>query len=89
MCICCNNKDSKTFQVKDRCYGSIFDCTYFKIELCDSCIKKFNIQNEWFDEKPNEFGEYTYEENIFNLIYGINLHNKLLTNKCSSNIIEL
>ena len=40
-------------------------------------------------KKPNEFGEYTYEENIFNLIYGINLHNKLLTNKCSSNIIEL
>ena len=52
MCICCNNKDSKTFQVKDRCYGSIFDCTYFKkLNYVIAVLKKFNIQNEWFDEK--------------------------------------
>lgn len=90
MCIYCNNKTSKTFQVVNRGYGSIFDMMDLKIELCNNCVKEFKVQRKWFKEKPNEFGEYIYEkniENLINIIINDNLKDETLTNICSSNII--
>ncbi len=72
MCINCENKDiKKTFVIKDRGSGSLFDLTDFKIELCGRCIEKLKVNDKWFDEEPNwsgEYYEYAYENEIMNLL---------------------
>lgn len=72
MCINCEQEDvEKTFLIQGRGYGSLFDLTDFKIELCGRCIKKLKIKDKWFNEEPNwsgEYYEYTYEDEIMNLL---------------------
>lgn len=68
---CENKKIKKTFVVKDRGSGSLFDCMEIKIELCEDCIKKIQLKDEWFDEKPTwdgEYNNYKYENEIINLL---------------------
>jgi len=68
MCICCNNQTDEIFKIENRGYGSLFDLMNIEIPLCNTCIKKFKVKNEWFTENPNGNSEYIYEDNIINLI---------------------
>lgn len=72
MCISCKNELGKTFSVKNRGYGSIFDLMNFEIKLCDDCIKKYDVKEEWFTESSN-FGDYKFETDIENLLQKLNL----------------
>ncbi len=68
MCICCNNQTDEIFKIENRGYGSLFDLMNIEIPLCNTCIKKFKVKNEWFTENPNGNSKYIYEDNIINLI---------------------
>jgi hypothetical protein len=69
LCINCNKLEVKqTFIINNRGYNSIFDLDEVIIPLCNDCIKKLGIKKEWFTEKPNKQGEYTYESEVENLI---------------------
>jgi hypothetical protein len=72
MCCKCNeNKIDKTFFV-NRGYGSRFDLMEITIPLCNTCINELGIKDEWFENNPNEQFEYTYEDELENVITSIN-----------------
>ena len=68
MCMLCEaKKNDKIFKIKDRGYGSIFDLEEFKFQFCERCIEKYNIHQEWFNEIPDQNGNYKFENYIKNI----------------------
>ncbi len=88
MCLNCNDDGyNKKFIIKERGYSSIFDLEMIEIPLCKKCIKKLNVNEEWFNELADKNGEYQHENEIWNLL--IKIGGESLTNICSSSIISL
>lgn len=80
MCINCKiNKVDKTYSVKGRGSGSIFDLDEFDVELCNECAKKLGIKEEWFTEKPNiskdYYEKYKFENYIKNILVKLKIGN--------------
>jgi len=65
--LCGTEKIDEFFEIKNRGYGSIFDLEELKFSFCKICIAKYNIQQEWFNEVPNQNGDYKFENYIKNI----------------------
>lgn len=90
MCINCNgNVSNKMFKINGRGYNSSFDLDDLEIPLCNSCIKKLNLKNIWFENKQDNSGNYLYEDKLEELISKIGFDKVMLTNICSNSIITL
>ena len=90
MCLNCSEDGyNNKFEISGRGYGSIFDTENIEINLCNNCIKKLNLKSKWFKNKRNKDGIYEYEDQLEALINEIGLEKVLLTNECSSSIMEL
>ena len=57
-----NSKPIKIFKLNNRGYGSQFDSLDIEIDLCDDCIKKLGIKEEWFDNDLNQVYETIQDE---------------------------
>ena len=76
---CLKNKATHIYQIQNRGYGSIFDSTYTKFQVCDDCDSEdFQV---WVDEEPvwnDEYEVYKYEDNIIEFIDSLPLESQEL-----------
>lgn len=76
---CLKKKATHVYQIQNRGYGSIFDGTYTKFQVCDDCdIEDFQ---KWVDEKPiwnNGYEVYKYENDIIEFIDSLPLESQEL-----------
>lgn len=78
---CLSKKATHTYTICGRGYGSIFDGTDTKLQLCDNCHK--DEYETWFNEDctyEDYYEEYTYEDNIMKLINSLPLEAQELFN---------
>lgn len=71
---CLSKKATHTYTIYGRGYGSIFDGTNTKLQLCDDCHK--DEYETWFNEDctySDYCEDYTYEDNIRELISSLPL----------------
>ena len=80
LCMKCLKKHAThVYQIQGRGYGSIFDSTYIKFQVCDDCDNE-DFQ-KWVDEEPvwNDYCEvYEYENNIKEFIDSLPLESQEL-----------
>lgn len=76
---CLKKKATHIYEIKNRGYGSIFDSTYTKFQVCDDCDSEdFQV---WVDEEPvwdDEYEVYKYEDNIKEFIDSLPLESQEL-----------
>lgn len=76
---CLNKKATHIYQIQNRRYGSIFDSTYTKFQVCDDCDSEdFQV---WVDEKPTMIDyleTYKYELDITEFIDSLPLESQEL-----------
>lgn len=76
---CLKKKATHIYQIQNRGYGSIFDSTYTKFQVCDDCDSE-DFQ-KWVDEEPiwdDEYEVYKYEDNIKEFIDSLPLESQEL-----------
>lgn len=83
VCMCClKNKATHKYYISGRGYGSGFDNDNTHWQCCDYCHK--DEYDLWANEVPNNdeedcyFENYTYEDNIYNLINSLPLESREL-----------
>lgn len=85
---CLSKKATHTYTICGRGYGSIFDGTDTKLQLCDNCHK--DEYETWFNEDctyNDYWADYTYEDNISELINSLPLEaQELFDNTFSSGL---
>ena len=84
---CMKEKETTTYSVKNRSFGSIFDQDRFDIELCLACQNDLGVEEMWF-EPQNRTDQWVYkdEEKIEGVIQ--QLRPTYQTKICSSNALE-
>lgn len=83
---CLSKKATHTYSIYGRGYGSIFDGTNTKLQLCDDCHKE--EYETWFNEDStydDYYENYTYEDNIKGLISSLPLEAQELFHNTFSN----
>lgn len=77
-----------TYTIGYRGYGSSFDSTNTKLQLCDECAKR--VQDIWFNEQPimeddDCYENYKYEKDISDFIKLLPIQGReLFENTCAS-----
>lgn len=80
LCIrCLKKKATHIYEIKNRRYGSIFDSTYTKFQVCDDCDSEdFQV---WVDEEPvleDYIETYEHEDDIREFIDNLPLESQEL-----------
>lgn len=98
LCYCCDTLQKSADKIHilkinnyDRGYGSNFDGCNIEIQLCDKCYKEEHAK--WFNEQPviidDYIKEYTYEEDINNLIKSFPIENQEYVLNHTGDYIEM
>ncbi|MGL4573064.1 MAG: hypothetical protein ACRCVJ_18635 [Clostridium sp.] len=88
---CLQEKENiNLYTLHERGYGSIYDGTSSKVQLCDEC-NNINL-NEWFNEQPEYIKhcyEYKYENNIEELIKTLPIQGQeMFYNQCDNGMFS-
>lgn len=98
LCFHCNElQDTKDkiiiYEIKNRGYGSIYDCDEFQIQLCPECAEKLKVNKDWFDNEKmgleREDGTYDYfcENNIKELVDKFPTYNQEYISNCYNSLM--
>lgn len=58
---CMKEKETTTYSVKNRSFGSIFDQDRFDIDLCLPCQNDLGVEETWF-EPQNRMDQWVYKD---------------------------